>query len=187
LAIGTQLAPACKPLETPGAPSRDRSAAVGEWIDALNADTEMVLVAIESGEEALARAVWARAAYLVELPTGSNTADALRALLQETLNRGRDAALVTTLESPPLSAETVQRMVAAYRAASDDIWAVIPETRSAEPKLRYPGDPMLLGRSMIEKFLRGQKLSTVDEILSANREHVYVLKLSDAVAASPGG
>ena len=173
LAIGT-------PLETPGAPSLDRGAVVGEWIDALNADTEMVLVALPSDDEALAREVWSRGASLVELPSGSTTAGALRALLQETLNRGRDAALVTTLDSPPLSAGTVQRMVAAYRAAGDEIWALLPE------KLYRAGDPMLLGRRMIELFLRGQ-WTAADEILTANREHVYVLKASDAAAASGSG
>jgi CTP:molybdopterin cytidylyltransferase MocA len=170
-ATGTQPAAA-------GAPWKSKAEAVGKLIDALSADTEMVLVAVGADAEALAPVAWARAAYVVQLAPGASQADALRVLLQEALNRGRDAALVTALESTALTAETVRRMVAAYRAAGDEIWAVVPETEMRQ------GHPVLMGRRMIELFLRGQKWSAADEILAANLEHVRSLKAADPGTAT---
>ena len=152
---------------------------VGPLIDALNAGTEMVLVAAAEAADALTPAVWSRGAYLVRLSPGAVEADALQALLKETLNRGRDAALVTTLEGPALTAETVRSMVDAYRAAGPEIWAVAPEPESRQTY------PVLLGRRMIELFLRGREWRSVQEVLSANREHVFELNLSVDESGSP--
>jgi CTP:molybdopterin cytidylyltransferase MocA len=160
-------------------PARWKTKAEGvtELINALNTDTEMILVAAGADAEAIAPVVWARAAYMVQLPADASDAVALRAVLQEVLNRGRDAAVVTALHSQGLTAETVHRMVAEYCAAGDEIWAVVPEAAMAQ------GHPVLMGRRMIELFLRGQQWSAADEILSANREHVKTIKATDPLAA----
>jgi hypothetical protein len=171
LAAGSQVGAGDARLKT-------KSEGVTELIDALNADTEMVLVAVGADADALAPVVWARAAYMVQLAESTSAADALRVMLQEVLNRGRDAAIVTALGNFALTAETVHRMVAAYCAAGDEIWAVVPETEMLQ------GHPVLMGRRMIELFLRGQKWSAADEILSANLEHVRTLKAVDPRAAT---
>lgn len=157
--------------------SKTKAEALSALIDALNADTEMVLVAIGADAEAMTPVVWAKAAYIVQLAEGASDADALRVMLQEVLNRGRDAALVAALDDLSLTAETVHRMVAAYCAAGDEIWAVVPETEIRQ------GHPVLMGRRMIELFLRGQKWSAADEIVSANLEHVRTVKVADPTAS----
>lgn len=186
-----------QPMKATGAPGQDEAAALGKLIDAL-ADTDMVLVALAAGAESLAPVMWARAAYVVQLAPGASDAAALRALLQEALNRGRDAVLVTKLDAtsfdatspggPALSAEGVRRMISAYRAAGEEIWAVVSEPEPAATEVPRPAQAFLLGREMIELFLRGQNWSTADEILSANREHVLAMKSSgaDCAAAVPG-
>jgi CTP:molybdopterin cytidylyltransferase MocA len=161
-----------------GETRKSKAEALSELIEALNADTEMVLVAVGADAEALTPVVWAKAAYLVQLSATASDADALRVMLQEVLNRGRDAALVAALDGRGLTAETVHRMVAAYCAAGDEIWAVVPEIEMQQ------GHPVLMGRRMIELFLRGQKWNAADEILSANLEHVRTVKAADP-AASP--
>src|SRR6266540_3291001 len=70
-------------------PAQSRAEALGALIDVLHADTEIVLIAAGDDADALAPAVWARAGYLVQLAPGASQADALRALLQDVLNRGR--------------------------------------------------------------------------------------------------
>ena len=182
LAAGSQVgAPAgVKELQ-----SKTKAEALGELIGALNGDTEMVLVALGADAESLAPAVWARAAYIVQIPAAASDADALRVALQEVLNRGRDAALVASLDNQGfdnqgLTAETVHRMVATYCGAGDEIWAVVPEAEIRQ------GHPVLMGRRMIELFLRGQKWSAADEILSANLEHVRLLKATDAASSTAG-
>ena len=171
LAAGSQVG-AGTPL------SKSMAEAVSELIGVLNGGTDMVLVALGADAESLASAVWARAAYVVPLPPDSNDADALRLALQEVLNHGRDAALVASPGDQALTAETVHRMVAAYCAAGDEIWAVVPEAEIRQ------GHPVLLGRRMIELFLRGQQWSAADEILSANLEHVRSLKANDAASSA---
>ena len=190
-------------------PAQSRAEALGALIDVLHADTEIVLIAAGDDADALAPAVWARAGYLVQLAPGASQADALRALLQDVLNRGRDAVLVTALDGPALTAETVRRMVAEYLEAGDEVWAVVPEaliakaatsesgapesvtprpvtpdsktqdskiqdseTQPSEPK----SGPMLLGRRMIELFLRGRQWRTAEELLTTHRDHVRALK-----------
>jgi CTP:molybdopterin cytidylyltransferase MocA len=164
------------------AQSKSKAEAVSELILALNTDTDMVLVALGADAQELEPAVWAHAAYIVQLPPSSSDAETLRAMLQEVLNRGRDAALVAALDSQGLTGETVHRMVAAYREADDATWAVVPEA-----EIRH-GHPVLMGRRMIELFLRGQQWSAADEILSANLEHVRSLKAAEpgSAAALPG-
>jgi CTP:molybdopterin cytidylyltransferase MocA len=162
------------------APRKTMAEALSELIDALNTDTEMVLVAVGAEAEVLAPVVWSKAAYMVQLAENASDADALRVMLQEVLNRGRDAALVAALDDYGLTAATVHQMVAAYCAAGDEVWAVVPETEM------HQGHPVLMGRKMIELFYRGQKWSAADEILSANLEHVRTVKASDPVAGKVG-
>jgi CTP:molybdopterin cytidylyltransferase MocA len=155
---------------------KTKAEALNELIGALNADTEMVLVCAGADASALEPVAWARAAYIVQVAETAGEADALRVMLQEVLNRGRDAALVASLDNFALTAETVHRMVASYCAAGDEIWAVVPE------KEMLQGHPVLMGRRMIELFLRGQKWSAADEILAANLEHVRTVKAVDPLA-----
>jgi CTP:molybdopterin cytidylyltransferase MocA len=161
-----------------GAQSKTKAEAVSSLIGALNAGTDMVLVALAADAELLAPVIWAHAAYEVLLSPDVNGADALRAALQEVMNRGRDAALVATLDDEALTDRTVQRMVAAYCAAGDEIWAVVPE-----PEMRQ-GHPVLLGRRMIEMFQRGRQWSALDEMLAANPMHVRSVKADEAGPAT---
>jgi CTP:molybdopterin cytidylyltransferase MocA len=145
-------------------------------IDALNTDSDMVLVGVGANAEALTPVVWAKGAYIVPLAADASDAQALRVMLQEVLNRGRDTALVASLEDLSLTAETVHRMVATFCAAGDEIWAVVPETGAQ-------GHPVLMGRRMIELFLRGQQWSSADEIVSGNLDHVRTVNPADSAAS----
>jgi CTP:molybdopterin cytidylyltransferase MocA len=150
---------------------------LNELISALNADTEMILVAAGADGDALAPVVWARAGYMVKVAATASAPEVLRVMLQEVMNRGRDAAVVTWLDGQAVTAETVHGMVSTYCQAGDEIWAVAPEQDKTQ------GHPMLLGRRMIEVFLRGNKLSTADEILATNREHVRTMNAGDQAAS----
>lgn len=150
---------------------------MNERITALNTDTEMVLIALGADSETLALVAWARAAYIVQLPPQANDTDALRSSLQEVLNHGRDTALVVSLDDLELNAEAVHGMVSAYCSAGDEIWAVATESAMQE------GHPVLMGRPMIEVFLRGKSWSTASEVLSANSKHVSALNVADSTAS----
>jgi CTP:molybdopterin cytidylyltransferase MocA len=173
--------PPGSPAQAEAPPSASKEQMLVALIDALNADSDMVLVALNAEAESLAPAIWARAAYVVSLPPGSSDAVALRTALREVLNRGRDTALVALLDAPALTADTVHRMVTTYCAAGDEIWAIVPGSGL------HRGYPVLLGRHMIELLLRGENWSGVDEILAAHAAHVQTLAGDGATpAALPG-
>jgi CTP:molybdopterin cytidylyltransferase MocA len=174
LATGSQVG---APVGDKDAQLKSKAENVSRLIDALNTDTDMVLVAVGADVEPLTPVVWAKGAYIVQLLEGASEAEALLVMLQEVLNRGRDAALVASLEDLSLTAETVHRMVAAFCAAGDEIWAVVPETEMRQ------GHPVLMGRRMIELFLRGQKWSSADEVVSSNLERVRTVKADNTTAS----
>ena len=157
---------------------KSKAEGLSELIAALNGDTEMVLVAVGADAEALTPVVWAKAAYMVQLPATASDADALRVMLQEVLNRGRDAALVASARrSRADGGDGAPHGGRLLRGRRRDLGG------GAGGEMQQ-GHPVLMGRRMIELFLRGQKWSAADEILSANLEHVRTLKAGDA-AASP--
>jgi hypothetical protein len=170
-------------LHEPGGNWRENgwAQALDERIDALTDDTDMVLVAASVADgERLAPVVWAKAANLVEIPADASEAETLRTVLQDVLSRGRDAALLTGLAGASITAETAHRMVADFCAAGDEIWAIATDAGLGA------GQPLLLGRRMIELFLRGRSWSSAEEALTANRRHVSVLGTQASASGVPG-
>jgi hypothetical protein len=159
-----------------GAAARSRAEILGALIASLDAGSDLVLVVLGAGAETLAPVAWAQAAYVLQLPSECSRADALRAALRDVLNRGRDTALVVSLSDAPLSAERVQSMVEAYREADDNVWAVVDGAEIGH------GQPMLLGRIMIEALLRNGGWESAEDVLAANLPHVRLLAAAEPSA-----
>jgi len=158
--------------------SSPSAAQLDALISALNADTDVVLVALSGQDNPLEPVVWTRAAYALSIPAGASDAELMHIVLQEVLSRGRDAALVLPFAAQPLlTASTVRAMIESYCAAADDVWAIGVQPSSGQPS------PVLLGRDMIEQFLRTKGWSSAEEVLTAHREHVRVLNEVDILAA----
>jgi hypothetical protein len=170
------ILPSPVPAERPGDEAHSQAAELAALIAELNAASDLVLVVLRAGDESLAPTVWAQAAYTVTLAPESDEGAALRAALQEVLNRGRDTALVASPGCGPLAAATLQSIVEAYCAAGDEIWAVI-----AGNDLRGT-QPMLLGRNMIEVMLRSRSWHAAEEVLAANLAHVLRLAAAESIA-----
>ena len=47
--------------------------------------------------------------------------------LQDVLNRGRDAAIVTLVDRPPAEVETIEQIKAAFLSSDEQVWAVVPD------------------------------------------------------------
>ena len=99
----------------------------------------------------------------------------LRIGLQEVLNRGRDGAMVTLVDRPPLRADTLAVVVEAFRNRSNNIWAVIPEFAGKH------GHPIVIGREMIEAFLRAPANSNAREVEHAHQPHVRYVPVNDSL------
>jgi molybdenum cofactor cytidylyltransferase len=144
-------------------------------IAAFNPFADMVIVVTGANEPALAPVVYANGGELVQNPNpGRGQFSSLQAGLQEVLNRGRDAAMITLVDRPPVSAATLKTLLAAFEiAASKEKWEVVPEYQGKH------GHPILAGREMIEVFLRAPATANAREIQHQNREHIEYVAIDD--------
>ena len=157
-------------------PSKDSflSAAIRSLADA----TDFVLVVAGENEPALAPIVYAIGASLVRNPDPSRGQfSSLQVGLQEVLNRGRDAAMITLVDRPPASPATVEKLRAAFAQSADNVWALVPEYSGKH------GHPYVAGREMIEQFLREHATSNARDVEHRFQSHVQYLAVEDPFVA----
>ncbi|HZU44161.1 MAG TPA: NTP transferase domain-containing protein, partial [Terriglobales bacterium] len=95
--------------------------------------------------------------------------------LQDVLNRGRDAAIVTLVDRPPARPATLVRLRAAFEEAySREKWAVVPEFGGKH------GHPIFIGREMIHAFLSASPASTARDV-----EHQHVPRIEYVLVDDP--
>jgi molybdenum cofactor cytidylyltransferase len=144
-------------------------------IDSLSLSTEVVIVVAGKNTSAIAPVVYGEGASLVTNPNPERGQfSSLQVGLQEVLNRGRDAAMVTLVDSPPVSGETVQKLCDAFAAATARWkWAVVPQHGGKH------GHPIVLGREMIEAFLKASPTSTARDIEHQNEGDIEYVDVED--------
>ncbi len=141
--------------------------------------TELVIVVASGNAAALAPIVNAHAAFLAVNPDPQRGQfSSLQVGLQDVLNRGRDAAIVTLVDRPAAEIETARQLRDAFLAADDPTWAVVPEFGGKH------GHPFVIGREMIEEFLRAAAGATAREIEHANQQHIRYIPVSDPLIAA---
>ncbi|MFZ1008682.1 MAG: nucleotidyltransferase family protein [Candidatus Sulfotelmatobacter sp.] len=139
---------------------------------------DFVLVVVGKNEAALAPIVYANGASLVVNPDPDRGQfSSLQMGLHEVLNRGRDATIITLVDRPPAGAATVQNLREAFEAADQNVWAVVPEFSGKH------GHPYLIGREMIEAFLRVPATSTARDIEHQHQEHIQYVRVDDPFVA----
>lgn len=147
-------------------------------IRSMTLSTDFVLVVVGRNETQLAPIAYVHAASVVTNPDPSRGQfSSLQVGLQEVLNRGRDAAIITLVDRPPVSASTVQSLRAAFEAAPDTTWAVVPEFAGKH------GHPFVAGRDMIERFLREPVSSNARDVEHRFQEHIQYLPVSEPFVA----
>ena len=149
---------------------------LGAAIDVLGRLTDLVIVVGGKNAPNLEPVLDAAAgAYLVvnhEPERGQFSS--LRIGLQEVMNRGRDAAIVTLVDRPPPSPATVQRLKERFlERASEGIWAVVPRYRDRN------GHPLVMGREMIHAFLSAPPTATAREVEHAHQQHIEYVTVDD--------
>jgi len=147
-------------------------------IRSLSQAADFVLVVVGKNETALAPIVYANGASLVVNPDPDRGQfSSLQMGLHEVLNHGRDAAIITLVDRPPAAASTVPNLREAFEAADQNIWAVVPEFSGKH------GHPYLIGREMIEAFLRVPATSTARDIEHQHQEHIQYVRVDDPFVA----
>ncbi len=148
-------------------------------IRALQPATELVLVVAGANAPRLEAIADAHAAFLVINPEPERGQfSSLRTGLQEVMNHGRDAAIVTLVDRPAAEPGTVQQIKAAFAASDENIWAVVPEYGGKH------GHPIAIGREMIEAFLRAPSASNARDVEHARQSHIRYLPVSDPLVVA---
>jgi len=143
-------------------------------IRSLDPVTELVIVVVGVNESNLTPVVYSRGAFLVRNPHPElGQFSSLRVGLQEVLNRGRDAAIITLVDRPPASAGTLQTLTAAFESSTENTWAVVPERQGKH------GHPYLVSREMIEAFLKASVSGNAREVEHQNQQHIAYVTVDD--------
>jgi molybdenum cofactor cytidylyltransferase len=147
-------------------------------IQSLNAYNDMVIVVVGKNEPNLSPVIYATGASLVQNSAPEQGQfSSLQVGLREVLNRGRDAAMVTLVDRPPVNAATLESLLATFQASADNIWAVVPEYRGKH------GHPILIGREMIEVFLRAPATASARDIQHQYQQHIEYASVDDPFVA----
>lgn len=143
-------------------------------IHALQDFNDLVIVVAGKNEGSIAPVVYAAGASLVRnAEPERGQFSSLRAGLREVLNQGRDAAMVTLVDRPPVNASTLQVLRDEFAALGREKWAVIPQHNGRH------GHPILIGREMIEAFLKAPADATAREVQHQHQNRIEYLAVED--------
>jgi len=141
---------------------------------------DMVLVVAGKNARDLAPVVYANGASLIvnqEPELGQFSS--LQAGLQDVLNRGRDAAMITLVDRPPVKPTTIEALGDAFeRALRQWKWAVVPEYQGKH------GHPILVGREMMEAFLKAPASSSARDVEHAHQEKIVHVAVDDPLVVA---
>lgn len=160
-------------------PPGSRGTLVCAAIDALSQHCDMVLVVGGNNTASLKTVVYGCGGDLVCNPAPERGQfSSLQTGLQEVLNRGRDSAMVTLVDRPPPQADTLSRLVNAFAKRAHGIWCVAPEFQGKH------GHPILIGREMIEIFLKSPVGANAREIEHVHQNRILHLRTDDPLVTT---
>jgi len=140
--------------------------------------TDFTLIVVGKNEAVLSPIAYAQGASVVTNPDPSRGQfSSLQVGLHEVLNRGRDAAVITLVDRPPVTPATVQLLRDAFEAAPPEIWTVVPEFSGKH------GHPYLVGRELIEAFLQASPTGSAREVEHRYQDHVRYVAVDDPFVA----
>lgn len=148
-------------------------------IDAFAGYCDLVIVVAGKNEEALRPVAFGCGASLVKNPAPERGQfSSLQTGLREVLNRGRDTAMVTLVDRPPPQARTLETLLDSFASRKRNIWAVVPEYQGKH------GHPILIGREMMEAFLKAPATANAREIEHTNEEKIAYVPVDDSRVAA---
>lgn len=167
----------------PWPPPRPGQAAPAETlltaaIRLLNSVCDFVTVVVGKNHAALAPMIYAEGASLVCNPDPARGQfSSLQVGLCDVLDRGRDAAVVTLVDRPPVSPATLKTLHHAFTISGHEVWAVVPEFGGTH------GHPYLVAKEMIEVFLRAPATSTARDVEHQYQQHIRYVPVDDPQVA----
>lgn len=148
-------------------------------IRSMSFSTDFVVVVAGENEAELAPVVYANGASLAVNPDPARGQfSSLQVGLHKVLNRGRDAAVITLVDRPPVTREIIDLLRDAFQSAGQDVWAVVPEFGGQH------GHPYIAGRELIEAFLREPATGTARDVEHRYQEHIRYVAVQDPLVAA---
>lgn len=166
------------PWPAPAGQPPSKETFLSSAIQSLSLATDFVLVVAGKNEATLAPVVYASGASIVVNPDPTRGQfSSLQVGLHEVLNRGRDAAIVTLVDRPPVGVQTIQLLRDAFESAPANIWAVVPEFSGKH------GHPYIAGRELIEAFLQAPPTASARDIEHQHRDRIHYVTVNDPFVA----
>ena len=149
---------------------------LGAAMESLRPHCQLIIVVAGKNVDSLKPVVFAAGGFLVVNPdTDRGQFSSLQVGLQEVLDRGRDAAIVTLIDRPPAAPATVKSLKGRFlEEVRSGHWAVVPQYGEKH------GHPIVIGREMIEAFLRAPAESTARDVEHKHQPHVVYVPVDDA-------
>lgn len=99
--------------------------------------------------------------------------------LREVLNHGRDAAMVTLVDRPPVRETSIRTLTEAFnRAAQHFQWGAVPRFQGKH------GHPFIAGRELIEAFLQAPPTANAREIRYRYSEKIVFVDVDDPMSVA---
>ncbi len=154
---------------------RENHTFLGAAIESLRPHVQMIFVVVGANADKLKTEIFSRGAFLVlNTQPERGQFSSLQCGLQEVLNRGRDAALVTHVDRPPAQPETIRALLDHFNHVTRRRkWAVVPEFQGTH------GHPIAIAREMIEVFLNAAVESTARNLEHEHQERMEYLPVED--------
>ena len=155
--------------------SQSKETFLSAAIRSLSAVADFVLVVVGKNESILAPVAYAHGASLAVNPDPSRGQfSSMQVGLREVLKRGRDAAMITLVDRPPVRTETVRSLCEAFELAAEKRKsAVVPQFAGKH------GHPFLVGREMIEAFLQAPATATARDIEHKHQSQIAYIDVDD--------
>jgi molybdenum cofactor cytidylyltransferase len=143
-------------------------------ISTLSPYCDLVIVVTGKNTSLLQPAIYGGGAFLARNPEPDlGQFSSLQTGLREALNHGRDSAMVTLVDRPPPRAETLLALANAFTNRQYGIWSVVPEYQGKH------GHPILIGREMIEAFLKAPAIAIARDIEHDNQARIAYVPVND--------
>ncbi|HEV2113496.1 MAG TPA: nucleotidyltransferase family protein [Terriglobales bacterium] len=149
---------------------------LGAAIESLQPHCDLVAVVGGANAESLKPVIYSRGAFLLVNPhPEQGQFSSLHVGVQDVLNRGRDAAIITLVDRPAASPTTVGELRNAFlETCAAGSWAVVPEYEGKH------GHPIVVGREMIQRFLDAPATSNAREVEHAAQKMIRYVPVNDA-------
>jgi CTP:molybdopterin cytidylyltransferase MocA len=156
---------------------------LGAMIDLLQQVSDLVVVVAGENASTLESVADAHGAFLVTNPKPERGQfSSIQVGLREVLKRGRDAAFLAPVDRPPVLPGTVNILRSTFLNSDPEVWAVVPEVSRGGSAVH--GHPILVGREMMEQFLRAPATANARDIEHVHGPHIVYVPLADERVAS---